>query len=85
MKILGIDSSGMVAGAAVVADDIVLAEYNVNFKKTHSETLLPMIDEIVRMTELDLEEIDAIAVAAGRGTKVSPAGGIGRFRRPGGE
>lgn len=68
MKILGIDSSGMVAGAAVVADDIVLAEYNVNFKKTHSETLLPMIDEIVRMTELDLEEIDAIAVAAGPGS-----------------
>ena len=53
MKILGIDSSGMVAGAAIVADDIVLAEYNVNFKKTHSETLLPMIDEIVRMTELE--------------------------------
>lgn len=68
MKILGIDSSGMVAGAAVVADDIVLAEYNVNFKKTHSQTLLPMIDEIVRMTELNLEEIDAIAVAAGPGS-----------------
>ncbi len=68
MKILGIDSSGMVAGAAVVADDIVLAEYNVNFKKTHSETLLPMIDEIVKMTELDLNTIDAIAVAAGPGS-----------------
>ncbi|MCM1273454.1 MAG: tRNA (adenosine(37)-N6)-threonylcarbamoyltransferase complex dimerization subunit type 1 TsaB [Clostridium sp.] len=68
MKILGIDSSGMVAGVAVVDDDILLAEYTVNYKKTHSETLLPMIDEIVRMTELDMETIDAIAVAAGPGS-----------------
>lgn len=68
MKILGVDSSGMVAGVAVVDDDILLAEYTVNYKKTHSETLLPMIDEIVRMTELDFETVDAIAVAAGPGS-----------------
>ncbi len=68
MKILGVDSSGMVAGVAVVDDDILLAEYTVNYKKTHSETLLPMIDEIVRMTELDMDSVDAIAVAAGPGS-----------------
>lgn len=68
MKILGIDSSGLVASAAVVEDDNLLAEYTVNYKKTHSQTLLPMIDEIVRMTELDLNTLDGIAVAAGPGS-----------------
>ncbi len=68
MKILGIDSSGMVASVAIMSDGILLAEYSVNYKKTHSQTLLPMLDEIVRMTELDLENIDAIAVAAGPGS-----------------
>lgn len=68
MKILGIDSSGTVASVALVDGDITIAEYTVNFKKTHSETLLPMIDEIVRMTETDLATIDAIAVAVGPGS-----------------
>lgn len=68
MKVLGIDSSGLVASVAVAEDDKLLAEYTVNYKKTHSQTLLPMLDEIVRMTELDLKDIDAIAVAAGPGS-----------------
>lgn len=68
MKILAIDSSGLVASAAVVTEEDLTAEYTVNYKKTHSQTLLPMIDEIVRMTELDLKEIDAIAVAEGPGS-----------------
>ncbi|MDO5541602.1 MAG: tRNA (adenosine(37)-N6)-threonylcarbamoyltransferase complex dimerization subunit type 1 TsaB [Eubacteriales bacterium] len=68
MKILGIDSSGLVASVAVTEDDNLLAEYTVNYKKTHSQTLLPMLDEIVKMTELQLDTIDAIAVAAGPGS-----------------
>ena len=68
MKILGFDSSGMVASVAVMHDDIMVAEYSVNYKKTHSQTLLPMLDEVVKMTELDLDEVDAIAVAAGPGS-----------------
>ena len=68
MNILAIDSSGMVASVAIVADDIVVAEYNVNFKKTHSQTLLPMVNEIVKMLELDMSTLDAIAVAAGPGS-----------------
>ena len=68
MKILGIDSYSLVASAAIVTDDILTAEYTVNFKKTHSQTLLPMIDEIVSMTGTDLEEIDAIAVSGGPGS-----------------
>ena len=68
MKILGLDSSGLVASAAVVENDILLAEYTTNYKKTHSQTLLPMLDEIRSMIELDLESIDAIAIAAGPGS-----------------
>ena len=68
MKLLGLDSSGLVASVAVVADDDLLGEYTVNYKKTHSQTLLPMIDEMVKMTETDLNTIDAIAVAGGPGS-----------------
>lgn len=68
MKIIAIDSSGLVATVAVATDEAVIAEYTVNYKKTHSQTLLSMLDEIKKMTELDLGTIDAIAVAAGPGS-----------------
>ena len=68
MKILAIDSSGLTASAAVTENGILTAEYTVNYKKTHSQTLLPMIDEISRMIELDLNTLDAIAVAGGPGS-----------------
>ena len=68
MKILGIESASLVASVAVVSDGLVTAEYTVDFKKTHSQTLLPMIDEVTRMLELDLHEIDAIAVSGGPGS-----------------
>jgi len=68
MKILGIESSSLVASVAILTDDVITAEYTVNYKKTHSQTLLPMIDEVVRMTETNLEEMDAIAVSGGPGS-----------------
>lgn len=68
MKILAVDSSGLVASVAIVEDDNLVAEYTVNYKKTHSQTLLPMLDEIVKMTETDLNSIDVIAVAKGPGS-----------------
>lgn len=68
MKILALDSSGLVASAAIVEDQILVAEYTIHHKKTHSQTLLPMLDEISKMTELALDTIDAIAVAAGPGS-----------------
>lgn len=68
MRILGLDSSGLVASVAIVEDDNMLAEYTVNYKKTHSQTLLPMLDEIAKMIDLDLSTIDTIAVAAGPGS-----------------
>ncbi len=68
MKILGIESSSMVASVAVVTDDVVTAEYTVNFKRTHSQTLLPMIDTVAQMLELDWKDVDAIAVSGGPGS-----------------
>lgn len=68
MKILAIDSSGLAASASVTEDGILIAEYTVHYKKTHSQTLLPMIDEISRMIDLDLSTLDAIAVAGGPGS-----------------
>lgn len=68
MKILALDSSGLVASVAIVEDYNMLGEYTVNYKKTHSQTLLPMLDEVAKMIDLDLNTIDAIAVAAGPGS-----------------
>lgn len=68
MRVLAIDSSGLTATVAVVEDTQTIAEYTVNYKKTHSQTLLPMIDEMAKMVELDLSSIDAIAVAGGPGS-----------------
>ena len=68
MKLLALDSSGLVASVAVLNEDTVLAEYTVNHKKTHSQTLLPMIDEIMRMLDMDIKEIDAIALSGGPGS-----------------
>ena len=68
MKILAIDSSGLVASVAIATETTLLAEYTINYKKTHSQTLLPMIDTIVSMLEMQLEEFDAIAITAGPGS-----------------
>ncbi len=68
MKILALDSSGLVASVAIAEDDVLLAEYTVDYKKTHSQTLLPMLSEAAHMIELDLNTVDAIAVAGGPGS-----------------
>jgi len=68
MKILGLDSSGLVASVALVEDGRLVAEYTTNYKKTHSQTLLPMLDELRRMVELDMNSIDAVATSSGPGS-----------------
>ena len=68
MRILAIDSSGMTASAALATEDRLEAVYSVNYHKTHSQTLVPMLEEIRKMTELDLKTVDAIAVAGGPGS-----------------
>ena len=68
MKILGIDTSTMAANVAVLEDDKLICEYTINTKKTHSQKLMPMIENILKLSDLDIKEIDAIAICVGPGS-----------------
>ena len=68
MKILALDSTGLVASAAIVDENKTIAEFTLNYKKTHSQTLMPMIENICAETELDLKTLDYIACASGPGS-----------------
>ncbi len=68
MKILALETASNVASIALATKDAILAEYTINNKKTHSQTLLPMIDEMLNMLEMDIKDVDAIAVSAGPGS-----------------
>ena len=73
MKILALDSSGLVASCAVLekkenGEERILALCSTDFKKTHSQTLLPMIDHICRQTDSEAKDFDAVAVSAGPGS-----------------
>lgn len=58
MKILALDSSGLVASVALLENDNLVAEFTVNNKKTHSQTLLPMLDEVVNAAGIELDAVD---------------------------
>lgn len=68
MLLLAIESSSLVASIAILSDDQLIGEYTTNFKKTHSQTLLPMMDEVVRMTGVSLDDVDAIVISGGPGS-----------------
>ncbi len=68
MKILAIDGSGLAASVAILEDEKLVAEYTINYKLTHSHTLMPMINEICNMVKEDLSTIDAIGVTSGPGS-----------------
>lgn len=68
MIILGIESSGAVASAAVLNNGKVLAYEQGPFKVTHSETLMPLVSRTILAAGIRKEEIDAIAVSAGPGS-----------------
>ena len=63
MKILGIDTTGQTAGAALLDGDRLLAEFSLNYKLTHSQTILPMIAELLERTETAREDIGFIGTA----------------------
>lgn len=68
VKILVLESSGLVASVAVVTEEKLIGEYTTNFKKTHSQTLLPMMDTLLKMIGIPVQEMDAIAVSGGPGS-----------------
>lgn len=68
MKILAIDTSSNVATVAVTDDTKLAGEYILNHKKTHSQKIMPMLDEVMKSLELDVNEIDLFAVVTGPGS-----------------
>ena len=68
MRILSVECSAGPASAALTEDGKILASSFVNIKTTHSQTLMPMISQILTATNTDINSIDGIAVAAGPGS-----------------
>lgn len=68
MLILAIDSATPVAGVALLNENGLMREEFVNYKKTHSETLMPMIDEVLLKCDCQLADVSAIAVTVGPGS-----------------
>ncbi len=68
MKILAVDSTSQIASVAVCSDKTMLASYTLNNGNTHSETLLPMIEAILKMLSIKIDDIDLFACSAGPGS-----------------
>ncbi len=68
MKILAIEASGPVAGCALVDGDTLIAEFEIQNKTTHSQTLVPMLDALKQNVGLDLSTVEAIAITEGPGS-----------------
>ena len=68
MKILGMYTSSRACSVAVVEDDCLICEFVINNKKTHSQKLMPMIETMLNMSDLSIEDMDAIAVSVGPGS-----------------
>lgn len=68
MKILSLDSSASVATVALADGERLLAEYTLNNGNTHSETLLPMVESVLKMHGLTPDDIDLFAATAGPGS-----------------
>lgn len=68
MKLLAIDTSGLVCSVAVTEDGCLRALYSIQHRTTHSQILLPMVQDIREKLSLEMKGLDAIAVAAGPGS-----------------
>lgn len=68
MLILAIDSATPVAGVALMKSGKLVKEEFSNYKKTHSETLMVMVDRVLKESECEVNQIDALAVTTGPGS-----------------
>lgn len=68
MKILGIDSSAKSASVAVVENGKILSSFFINTGLTHSQTLMPMIEDALKCSNISLDEIELVAVNKGPGS-----------------
>lgn len=68
MKILALDSTATTASAAICEDSTLLAMTTLNGGLTHSETLLPLVEQLLERTHLQVADIDIFAVSEGPGS-----------------
>ena len=68
MLILALDSSASPASAALLEDGKILSEFYINTKQTHSQTLMPMVEAVLRLSAKTLDDVDCLAVSAGPGS-----------------
>ena len=70
MKILSLDSSANSASVCVydTNDSKIIGEFYINTKLTHSQTLVPMIDSLMKSVNMELKDIDTFAVNVGPGS-----------------
>lgn len=68
MKILGIESSSIAASCAITEDNKLLGEFTLNHKLTHSEKLMPLIECLLSSLDLNINQIDLIAIDEGPGS-----------------
>lgn len=68
MKILAVDTSATSASVAVAEENKIIGAFSINTALTHSQTLIPMIEEVLKKTGITSEEIDILAVNAGPGS-----------------
>ena len=67
MLILALDTSTMVSSVAVATEEKLLAELTVQTRLTHSETLMPHIEEVLRLADVTKEALEGVAVSIGPG------------------
>lgn len=68
MRILSIDTSAMTASAAISEESKTIGEFTLDFKQTHSQTIMPVIDSIFKMLGINKSSIDYIACTCGPGS-----------------
>lgn len=68
MTILAIDSSAKAASVCIANEEKIIGEFFINTSLTHSQTLMPMTEQLLKNTEMTIDEVDAIAVNAGPGS-----------------
>ena len=69
MLILGIDTSTKICTCSIFdSENGVIAETSLSVKKNHSNIVMPMIDNLFKISDLTINDIDKIAVAIGPGS-----------------
>jgi len=68
MKVLGLDTSSNATSIAVIEDNKLICEYTVNTKTTHSQKLMPMIENMLKISEINVNDMDMIAICQGPGS-----------------